>query len=261
MKKGPVNIDQLFQKAATTPVHTSFDEAKETFAQSLVQRDRGGKNFFRSLKWILMTTLILGGITAITLALYPESKPTPVQETQPTTQQENITYTADQEATDEIEAIEIPALQRMEFEAELLALPIPVIQHYLREPKKLMSQPNYLYYSFANDFRNEKDSIEIPELTDKEIAANNKRKRKMIKALAKRDKNYYAYVPSGTTRYRGKVYSVQAFFMQKKEVTNLEYRTFLNDLIIQGRIEDYKKAYPETFQWTKQIEGDMSTLR
>lgn len=261
MKKGPVNIDQLFQKAATTPVHTSFDEAKETFAQSLTQRGKGGNNFFRSLKWIFMTTLILGGITAITIALYPNSKPTELQKKQPITHHETVLPKTEAEVPHSSEQTEVPELEPMDFEAELLALPIPVIQHYLREPQKLLSEPNYLYYSFANDFRNEKDSIEIPQLSEKEIAANNKRKRKMMKALAKRDKNYYAYIPSGSTKYKEKIYSVQAFFMQKREVSNLEYRTFLNDLVIQGRIEEYKQAFPQTAQWSAQIDGDVSDLQ
>ena len=82
----------------------------------------------------------------------------------------------------------------------------------------------------------------------------------MMKALAKRDKKMYAYVPSANHSYKGQGYSVQAFFIQTKEVTNLQYRTFLNDLIIQGRNEDYAKAFPQTNQWSEQIDGDVDAM-
>ena len=63
MKREASNIDQLFQKAANTPTHTSFDEAKDRFTKSLYQRNESGNRNFRSLKWIIMITIILSGIT------------------------------------------------------------------------------------------------------------------------------------------------------------------------------------------------------
>jgi formylglycine-generating enzyme required for sulfatase activity len=86
-------------------------------------------------------------------------------------------------------------------------------------------------------------------------------KKKMLKALAKHDKSNYTYIPSGSSSYKGKIFSVQAFYMQVNEVTNAQYRTFLNDLLIQNRKEEYKKAYPQEFQWSEKIEGDQSTMQ
>lgn len=95
------------------------------------------------------------------------------------------------------------------------------------------------------------ESFRFPKLTAEEIKENNKQKSKMLKQLAKFDKKKYAYIPSGTTNVGSKDVSIQAFYMQKTEVSILEYRTFLYDLIIQQRKEDFLIAKPDQTQWTK----------
>ena len=40
--------------------------------------------------------------------------------------------------------------------------------------------------------------------------------------------------------------------MQTTEVTNLEYRTFLFDLLIQGKKDEFLKAKPDQAMWTKE---------
>jgi formylglycine-generating enzyme required for sulfatase activity len=84
----------------------------------------------------------------------------------------------------------------------------------------------------------------------------------MLKALLKRDnkRDHYAYLPSGSFQYSDRTVSLQAFFMQTKEVTNLEYRTFLNDLLIQGNIEEYLKAKPDEQMWVKQFDQGMKPM-
>ncbi len=258
--KEPVNIDQLFQKAATTPVHTSFDATKETFAHSLANRGKGGSKFFRSIKWILMTTLILGGITAIALAFFPEQKTTQQPTDQSAAKVEMETTASAKKGTAKSEENLPTVLEPIHSKKALATLPVPIFTHYLLQPQKMLLDPHQLFYDFAHDRRNQKDTLEVPQLTEKAIADNQKRKRKMIKALAKRDKDHYAYIPSGSTKYKGVNYSVQAFYAQTKEVTNLEYHTFLNDLLIQGRNEDYIKAYPQEEQWTQKINGDVLSM-
>lgn len=91
----------------------------------------------------------------------------------------------------------------------------------------------------------------FPALTPEETQANNKQKAKMLKQLVKFDKKKYAFIPSGSGSFYQKQVSVQAFYMQNTEVTNLEYRTFLFDLILQGRKEDFMLAKPYQKIWTK----------
>jgi len=93
----------------------------------------------------------------------------------------------------------------------------------------------------------------FPKLTQDEIEANHKQKKNMLKALVKIDSDVYSYIPSGSFEFEGKVVSVQGFMMQKTEVTNLEYRTFLFDLLIQGRKEEFKIAAPEQSKWVEYL--------
>ena len=93
----------------------------------------------------------------------------------------------------------------------------------------------------------------LPTLTTDEITANQKEKHKMVSALSKFDKNKYALLPTGSCLYRNKMVSSQSFYMANTEVTNLEYRTFLIDLLIQGRTNDYLTAKPDQVQWTKKF--------
>lgn len=94
----------------------------------------------------------------------------------------------------------------------------------------------------------------FPKLSEEEIAANEKQKRTMLKALEKKDKNNYALIPSGVLKHGDSTLNMNSFYMQRKEVTNLEYRTFLFDLLIQDRKDDFLKAKPDQAQWT-QIPG------
>ncbi|HXC06126.1 MAG TPA: SUMF1/EgtB/PvdO family nonheme iron enzyme [Bacteroidia bacterium] len=89
----------------------------------------------------------------------------------------------------------------------------------------------------------------FPHLTDKEIKANNKNKRKMVDMLYRMNKSKYPLLPSTTQAYQGTTVTLQAFRIQNSEVCNLEYRTFLFDLLIQGRKAEFLKAKPAQQLW------------
>jgi formylglycine-generating enzyme required for sulfatase activity len=59
----------------------------------------------------------------------------------------------------------------------------------------------------------------------------------------------FVYVPSGTTKSKNESFSVQGFFMKATEVTNSEYREFLNDLSAKGRTEDLAIAQIRAEGW------------
>jgi formylglycine-generating enzyme required for sulfatase activity len=90
---------------------------------------------------------------------------------------------------------------------------------------------------------------QFPKLTEEEINITKKKKKAMLKALAKHDKDFYVFIPSGSFDYNGKTVSVQAYYMGIGEVTNFEYRTFLFDLLIQGRNDEFLKAKPDQNAW------------
>ncbi len=86
-------------------------------------------------------------------------------------------------------------------------------------------------------------------LNNEEKAGVLKEKTKMINQLVKLSKDKYAYIPMGSCEYKKNTISVQAFYIETTEVTNLEYRTFLADLLIQKREADYVAAKPQQKAW------------
>jgi formylglycine-generating enzyme required for sulfatase activity len=99
-----------------------------------------------------------------------------------------------------------------------------------------------------------KDSAYVfPKLTEQEIKDNNKQKKKMIAALAKFSSDKYAEIKMGTFNYKGEAVSLYSFYMSNAEVTNLEYRTFIYDLLIHDRKDDFLKAKPDQQQWMKEF--------
>ncbi|MES2515013.1 MAG: SUMF1/EgtB/PvdO family nonheme iron enzyme [Bacteroidota bacterium] len=110
---------------------------------------------------------------------------------------------------------------------------------------------------------NEDTGYVYPLLTEKEIKENHRRKREMVEDLAKLSKKIYMPVPMGTFDYNGQKVSVNRFYMESTEVSNLEYLTFVFDLLIQNRKEDFLKAKPDQLQWTKVFEGtyDFTNLK
>ncbi len=89
----------------------------------------------------------------------------------------------------------------------------------------------------------------LTTLTPTEIKNTEKEKKKMIESVIKFDRSNYSYIPMGTCIYKNEAVSVQSFYMQTTEVTNLQYRTFLADLLIQGRNDDYLIAKPDQKMW------------
>ena len=59
----------------------------------------------------------------------------------------------------------------------------------------------------------------------------------------------YSYVPSGVTLVDGDSVSCQGFFMMKEEVSNFSYHEYLASLKNNGKMEEYKLAFPDTTKW------------
>src|SRR5690606_30978849 len=112
-------------------------------------------------------------------------------------------------------------LEREEFQVEMDLLPLKKLKPKRLEIPMTSFQPYMVYDSQEDDF--------IPTLNAEQRAANEKQKQKMLKSLGKRDKKEWAFMPSGKTSVFGNSLSLQAYYMQTTEVSNLEYRTFLFD--------------------------------
>ena len=103
-------------------------------------------------------------------------------------------------------------------------------------------------HSFGSIER-ENNELGVPTLTSEEITMASKEKKKMIEMLVKNNKDKYVQIPMGSSIYKGDTISVQSFYIETTEVTNLEYRTFLADLLIQHRNNDYLMAKPTQQAW------------
>lgn len=98
--------------------------------------------------------------------------------------------------------------------------------------------------SFGHD-----SPYQFPKLTEEQIAITKKKKRAMLKALQKHNKYYYSYIPAGSFDNNGTTVSTPAFYIGTMEVTNFEYRTFIFDLLIQDKKDEFLHAKPNNEQW------------
>lgn len=258
MNKQPI-LDDLFAKACQQEPLASFNETKAQFLKgigtvsspSIATRLR---HFLTLKKWIIMFTLL--STIALTVFIASTDEPTtqkslsstehvatePVQMASGETVSDNPVSsqpTTQRAATSESGTQVFLSGYEDGLYANLPALPLvnralPETNNVPVPPKKQDNPEEYIF----------------PKLTEEQIAANNRQKKSMLKALAKFDKKVYAYIPTGTFEYAGKQVSVQSFYMQTTEVTNLEYRTFLFDLLIQDRKDDFLIAKPDQAQWS-----------
>jgi hypothetical protein len=76
-------------------------------------------------------------------------------------------------------------------------------------------------------------------------------KNQLLHSLIKLDKGLYTHLPANKVVYANKDVIVNAFNLRNISVTNLEYKAFLADLIIQKRTDDYTIAQLLTDNWTK----------
>lgn len=82
-----------------------------------------------------------------------------------------------------------------------------------------------------------------------------------ISISIKKTKKNLAFVPSGEVVLENDSISVQSFYITKTEVTNAEYKLFLNDLKLNNKIKEYKICVPDTVQWEKLTLGAMSPFK
>lgn len=89
----------------------------------------------------------------------------------------------------------------------------------------------------------------VPYLADKDRMLYQNIKEQMIGKLLQSDKDLYTYVPANKMTYAGKPLVYDAFRIRNVQISNLEYRTFLADLLAQKRDQDYLAArtFPESW--------------
>ncbi len=253
------HLNQLFQLAQQDQVIQSFDQTKDRFISSVstpsVNKTKTKQVFTK--KWMIM----LATVSTISISLFLLWNKGETNKTKQQTEKAGVTGVISQNKA------EIPEPNPTEKKQGHVANPKPA--PFLATIQELVTELPFTSGNTNSEAEGENSSdrkvasirpmddipYQFPILTEEEITITKKKKKAMLKALVKHDKNAYAYIPSGTFDYNGKQVSVQAFYMGIGEVTNFEYRTFLFDLIIQGRKDEFLKAKPDQSAWSKELKG------
>lgn len=256
-------LDALFVKAKSAPHTSVFNETKEQFliaSDDMVDKMTSKKKKFKPLNTGFIM-LGIAGIIALTCVLMSSDID---ESTTPNTAEINVRV--EKEPMEEKTPIEkgVPLLNSPKKENKVFE--VKQVLNSIEEPIRIeesISEPIQIEEPSLDSIKeleevvkkNDYDDYVFPELTKDEVSDNDKRKKKMLKALNKKDKKVYSYIPSGSFMYKSKPISVQAFHIQRWEVTNLEYKTFLFDLLIQDRKADFLVAKPKQELWTEAL-GD-----
>lgn len=95
----------------------------------------------------------------------------------------------------------------------------------------------------------EEEEYRFPVLTAEQASANQKRKGIMLKSLLKLEKDKYAEINVSKQIKNKQGYVMQNFYMRTSEVTNIEYKTFLFDILLKYRKADFLIAKPKQDEW------------
>ncbi len=100
----------------------------------------------------------------------------------------------------------------------------------------------------------ENKTNQLPPLSEEAKKAVLLSKTQVLNNLKSMAHQYYSKVQVNTPNQ----YVSSTYYVKNTEVTNFEYRAFLNDLIVQGRLEDYKKALPKFDAWKNMYKNKTS---
>lgn len=243
------NLDELFRHAKEQNPVVTFSETKERFLSSNQTNNLSSNTQKSSFLLTKKLIIMIVAISTILISLFLTNSKVENKTT--------LTHSSKikKETKNNIETIENGGIKSIIVPSKLVVLPSSFKQLFTEENilfiESIDSSESQQYVSLLKDPAPKfKEEYVFPKLTEEEIKANHKQKKQMLKDLEKFDKKVYAYIPSGTFDYQGKQVSVQSFYMQKTEVSNLEYRTFLFDLLIKGRKDEFLIAKPDQKQWS-----------
>jgi formylglycine-generating enzyme required for sulfatase activity len=263
-------LNDLFAKARLQAPKTSFEESKVMLLASLENRAIGktgtkGKLFTLKNK-IIMSVSIFITVTSAFIFMWTSSntiktngkEPVAISIAPTDSQEDKINFTPIQGKQ---EVSKPKKNTRKNKQTEIDKSDHSVAHNRLTNLDNsvgtdgLQNTPEKSQFSQADERR-------IPSLTKDEIKKTIKQKKKMLKDLMKvnSEARVYAFIPASSFSYFGEDISVASFFIQRTEVSNLEYRTFLFDLIMQNRLEEFLIAKPDESMWTKVFKEGTRTM-
>ncbi len=261
MHKKP-KLDELFQQAKQQEITYSFEELKHTFEQKLSRLDSlqatKSKKFFK-FNSIFMYTSLFSLTTLIAFLIFKSDSNRNHHVPKKQVKYQKMQTKKLAEAPNKMTTWTTKTLENnrvnVEDNIQLVLTDASKKSHAFTTIMNSYGDWNLTPYFFHND------DFVLPVLTEDEIAENNKQKKSIIKALKKCDKHTYVSIVLDSFSLDGKRYDVSNFILQRTEVTNLQYRTFLLDLFIQGRMEEFKLAKPDEDQWIQMKMGQQMSLK
>lgn len=252
-------LNDLFAQARTEKPQVSFEEIKDSFSAQVenpsVQNSMTEtSNLFTIKTWTIMITAILTtGISLFYLTSFFNSPNEVIKKQNAKPLNSFLELSSKQlaklgviEADFEVFRLEDQAY-RPKFSQRELAETVKIPD--VVDPKELN-----VVKAIFKDSAKKMEEYRFPMLTADEKKMYWKKKSQMIKQTMKRDKRMYAYIPSGTYYFEKDSVGVNPFHMQITEVTNFQYRTFLFDLLEQGRRSDFLEAKPDQSLWSNGTE-------
>ena len=244
-------LADLFKAAQNQTPQTSFDEVKNRFLESIDNLDQSDikstKKVFTIKKGLIMLSIIM----TIGLSLLIISKPKTTIEQRIAKEVKTKAKNTTNEKLFPHNLKESGELDNRIFQQNFETyLAQTSLENVLLKNRSSMENRNFLFQPIPIDSSKKKQEIVIPILTANQIKSNMKQKELMLKDLMKFENGkHYSYIPSGAFDYLGTKISLQSFVISQTEVSNLEYKTFLNDLLIQGRTDEFIDAYPDEGLW------------
>jgi len=256
MKNKENQLDNLFDKARNQSPETSFEETKGQFLSDLAAGNTGSANQGVAKSFNFKYLIMLSTISVIVVSsviYFNSNKPIEEEVSNIPVEKEVIESKVESplDLNKEIIIVETVTIEEEKINIVTSTYNAQVSDSVTVSTEVFKEKVSLAYPEIVETVKKKRvDSVyRFPKLTQEQIIANNKQKKIMLKQLNKLDKKKYAYIPSGTFDAKGKSISVQAFYMQTTEVTNLEYRTFLFDLLIHNRLDEFLVAKPDQEKW------------
>ncbi len=201
-----------------------------------------------SKKWWL-NILIIAAITGTAITAVVMNSGSPVATVTPTT---NGTQPSTPENNIIVTAADIEEEKTAKLNQEMV---MPVVDDSIVE---LVEEPGEIktpgFYNYGNTYFHIPepypiDDAQIPVLTESQKKQNEKLKLQMLRDVFKKKSYAFTEIPAGPAWRNGERFEVATFMLQCAEVSNWQYNVFLNDLLMQGREDDYIAARPVDANW------------
>jgi formylglycine-generating enzyme required for sulfatase activity len=261
------HLSDLFAKARSQAPQTSFEETKTLFVHSLkTQGVKPHKGQLFTLKnGIIMSISLFLTATIALLLSWPKTMDADVKQTPPIEKQievQDLEHQRERDVKLETEPVTVRKTSKVSKTIEPTECFIPLPPAHDSSPIIVFESKDRIAHTAPSEtsISFNKDSYRLPKLTDDEIKKTVKQKKKMMKDLMKPDARVYAFIPAGSFDYFGERISLASYYMQRTEVTNFEYRTFLFDLVMQQRTDDFLAAKPDEAMWTKSFGPDAEVM-